>query len=110
MGGLVGPNTEAAVAEVFVWLYSALKVAEEQGIISTFEKKDLQDSLLEQQDSLITLWNWVYQPLPFPYVNLVITMDMGYLVLYSGLQAFTAVEGNILTLPIIAIAIITIAT
>jgi predicted membrane chloride channel (bestrophin family) len=108
--GLVGPNTEAAVAEVFVWLYSALKVAEEQGIISTFEKKDLQDSLLEQQDSLITLWNWVYQPLPFPYVNLVITMDMGYLVLYSGLQAFTAVEGNILTLPIIAIAIITIAT
>lgn len=107
---LVGSNTEAAVAEIFVWLYAALKVAEEQGLISTFEKKDLQDTLLEQQDSLVTLWNWVYQPLPFPYVNLVITMDMFFLLVYAGLKALVATSEDILTLPLIAVAMMTLAT
>jgi predicted membrane chloride channel (bestrophin family) len=107
---LVGVNTEAAVSEIFVWLYAALKVSEERGIISTFEKKDLQDTLLEQQDALIKLWNWVHQPLPFPYVNLVITMDMVYLLLYSFLKGLVAYDREIFTLPIIAVFILTIST
>ena len=107
---LVGVNTEAAVSEIFVWLYAALKVSEERGIISTFEKKDLQDTLLEQQDALIKLWNWVHQPLPFPYVNLVITMDMVYLLLYSFLKGLVAYDRDIFTLPIIAVFILTIST
>ena len=90
-------------------LIEGIELTEKQ-IISTFEKKDLQDTLLEQQDALIKLWNWVHQPLPFPYVNLVITMDMVYLLLYSFLKGLVAYDRDIFTLPIIAVFILTIST
>ena len=52
----------------------------------------------------------MHQPLPFPYVNLVITMDMVYLLLYSSLKGLVAYDRDIFTLPIIAVFILTIST
>lgn len=105
----VGRDSKGAVNDIFVWLNTTLQLACDRGQLSVFEKNDLNATLLEQHEALISVWNWADQPLPFAYVNLVITVATLYTFLYGGLKALQAVEANQFTLPFLVVLIITLS-
>merc|ERR1711998_347234 len=98
----VGVDSKGAVNDVFVWLNAALQLAFDYGELTAFEKNDLNATLLEQHSALITIWNWIDQPLPFSYVNLVIVVVTLYNFLYGMLKALQAVDKDMWSLPFFA--------
>ena len=106
----VGVDSKGAVNDIFVWLNATLQLAFDYGELTAFEKNDLNATLLEQHSALITIWNWIDQPLPFSYVNLVIVVVTLYNFLYGMLKALQAVDKDMWSLPFFAVFLMIMST
>jgi Ca2+-binding EF-hand superfamily protein len=106
----VGKDSRGAVNDIFVWLNATLQLAVEQRYLSTFEKNDLNATLLEQHKALINVWNWVEQPLPFAYMNLVIIVLTFFNCTYGFVKGLQAAEYEIVTLALVDVISVTFTT